>query len=93
MKYKEVEQQHHHDELGEYVLLSEEFIYQGNNTKLTIDEEIKNLMPKRQETKKYCDNEEITRFVETCMKTGNKKDFIPTERLDEKSCKSKGCQK
>lgn len=85
--------QHHHDELGEYVLLSDEFIYQGKNADLTIPAELQELMPKHQETKKYSDLPAIVHFVASCLRKGKKGVFEPTERLDEKNCATKGCQK
>lgn len=85
--------QHHHDELGEYVLISDEFIYQGKNTDLMIPAEIKELMPKHQETKRYSDLPVIANFVEFCLINGKRGNFEPIERLDEKNCALKGCQK
>ena len=89
--------QHHHDELGEYVLLSTDYIYQGNSTNIRIDASVAELMPKRQESKCYDDNdtniEEIKAFVDRCMINGIKENYSPTEPLLPKNCKSKGCQK
>lgn len=90
---KEYADIHHHDELGEYVLVSNNFIYQGNDKQLLITESIKELIPKRQETKKYTNNLLIESFVDDCMKKGRTNNFEPTERLDENSCSTKGCQK
>ena len=87
--------QHHHDELGEYVLLSDDFVYQGRNQDLLIDDNVKELMPKRQETKTYNDAENhlIADFVKRCLDKGIRSGFEPTERLSETSCKGKRCQK
>lgn len=89
--------QHQHDELGEYVLISEEFIYQGSDKSLNIDPSISHLMPKHQETKHYTDNDKgsdtIKQFVEQCINKGKQSNFVPTEYLGVKSCKAKRCQK
>jgi hypothetical protein len=82
--------QHYKDELGGYVLLSEEFSYFGKKV-VSIPDEIQEFIPKRQETKTYSsDCQKIKEFVEEYIKKESY--FNPTEKLTNK-CAKKGCQK
>ena len=92
--------QNHRDELGTYVLKSNDFIYQGSDAGIKIAGDMKEFIPKRQETKRYEDGVTaekdlsiIRSFVEKCFREGKKKEFLPTEKLDDGSCSKGGCQK
>lgn len=59
---EEMEKQHSRDKLGKYVLLSYDFSYYGKDS-IAIPDNIREDMPKRQETKCYIDVDCIDDFV------------------------------
>lgn len=86
-------EQHYRDELGKYVLLSNNFVYFGGEQKSVTIDEVKDFMPKKQETKTYTESQhQIKEFVDSCFKT-KVIAIQPTTVLNQSNCSSKGCQK
>ena len=80
---KDMKEQHQRDELGKYVLISDNFVYFGKSGK-EVDKKLLDRLPKRQETKCYdSSDEDLCALVNYLLSQGiHSKD--PTERLVEK---------
>lgn len=85
--------QHKRDELGKYVLLSNEFVYFGENSE-EIKPSLLSKFPKKQETvvfNNYNDKDkEIIELIKSLFEKNNH--YTPTEKLSEDNCSKKGCQ-
>jgi len=93
---RQAKEQHIRDELGKYVLLSDNFSYFGGDKERIISSAIMRYMPKRQETKTYRSGIDGYEEISDCFDKFIKQKFVSdtsTDNLDRNNCASKGCQK